>query len=124
MLSSAMKIHLRMLGCRLNQSEIDSMARQFEQQGHEIVTDAALADQVIVNTCAVTADAVSTGRKLIRELHRQNTAAEITVTGCHSQINPNDIAVLPGVVRIVDNREKDALVTKITGVPVEPYDLE
>ncbi|MBZ0308085.1 MAG: MiaB/RimO family radical SAM methylthiotransferase, partial [Anaerolineae bacterium] len=40
------------------------------------------------------------------------------------QINPHDIALLPGVVRIVDNREKDALVTKITGTPIEPYDLE
>lgn len=119
-----MKIHLRMLGCRLNQSEIDTMARQFEQQGHEIVDNPALADQVVVNTCAVTSDAVSSGRKLIRELHRANEQAEITVTGCHAQIAPQDIAVLPGVARVVDNAAKDKLVEKITGKPIELFDIE
>ena len=53
-----MKVHLRTLGCRLNQSEIDTMARQFQQQGHEIVEDPAQADWFVVNTCAVTAEAV------------------------------------------------------------------
>jgi threonylcarbamoyladenosine tRNA methylthiotransferase MtaB len=119
-----MRVHLRMLGCRLNQSEIDQMARQFEQQGHEIVADAALADHVVVNTCAVTADAVSSGRKMIREIHRQNEQAAITVTGCHAQIAPNDIAVLPGVAQVVSNLDKDSLVTRITGQDVAPYDLE
>jgi threonylcarbamoyladenosine tRNA methylthiotransferase MtaB len=122
--TNPMKIHLRMLGCRLNQSEIETMARQFEQQGHEIVTDPTLADQVVVNTCAVTADAVTSGRKLIRDLHRQNETAQITVTGCHAQIAPDDIAVLPGVARVVANQHKDALVTQITGQPLEPFDLE
>jgi threonylcarbamoyladenosine tRNA methylthiotransferase MtaB len=119
-----MKIHLRMLGCRLNQSEIDTMARQFEQQGHEIVDNPALADQVVVNTCAVTSDAVSSGRKLIRDLHRANDTAEITVTGCHAQIAPQDIAILPGVARVVDNANKDKLVEKITGKATELFDIE
>ena len=39
-----MRVHLRTLGCRLNQSEIDTMARQFQQQGHEIVDDPAAAE--------------------------------------------------------------------------------
>lgn len=119
-----MRVHLRMLGCRLNQSEIDQMARQLEQQGHEIVADPALADHVVVNTCAVTADAVTSGRKMIREIHRANEQAAITVTGCHAQIAPNDIAVLPGVANVVSNLDKDSLVTRITGQPVAPYDLE
>ncbi|MCU0512822.1 MAG: tRNA (N(6)-L-threonylcarbamoyladenosine(37)-C(2))-methylthiotransferase MtaB [Anaerolineae bacterium] len=119
-----MKIHLRMLGCRLNQSEIDRMARQLEQQGHTLVNDAAQADEVIVNTCAVTADAVRSGRKLIRELHRQNDRAHISVTGCHAQLAPQEIAALPGVVRVVGNLEKDSLVAQITGQPVAEFDLE
>jgi threonylcarbamoyladenosine tRNA methylthiotransferase MtaB len=119
-----MKVHLRMLGCRLNQSEIDTMARQFEQQGHTIVDSPDEADQIIVNTCAVTTSAGASSRKMIRELHRSNDAADITVTGCYSQISPDDIQVLPGVTRIVGNDEKDKLVSHITGEDVKLFDVE
>jgi threonylcarbamoyladenosine tRNA methylthiotransferase MtaB len=119
-----MKVHLRMLGCRLNQSEIDSMARQLEQQGHTIVQSAEEADHVIVNTCAVTHEAVKSGRKMIRDIHRRNDDAKITVTGCHAQIAPEEIQVLPGVARVMSNQEKGKIVSQITGQPTEPYDLE
>ena len=119
-----MKVHLRALGCRLNQSEIETMARQFAAQGHELVDDAGEADQVVVNTCAVTMDATRDSRKLIRQLHRANEGAQITVTGCYAQISPDQIGVLPGVARVVGNREKDALVPAVTGEPLEPYDAE
>jgi threonylcarbamoyladenosine tRNA methylthiotransferase MtaB len=119
-----MKVHLRMLGCRLNQSEIDTMARQFTQQGHEIVTNAAEAEWHIVNTCAVTQQATSSSRKLIRELHRANPDAQITVTGCYAQIAPDEIQVLPGVTRIIDNSGKDTLVEQLTGQPALPFDTE
>ncbi|MDX1995335.1 MAG: tRNA (N(6)-L-threonylcarbamoyladenosine(37)-C(2))-methylthiotransferase MtaB [bacterium] len=119
-----MKVHLRMLGCRLNQSEIDSMARQFQAQGHEIVDQPDAADWMVVNTCAVTQDASRSSRQLIRELHRANENAQITVTGCYAQIAPHEITTLPGVVRIVDNLGKDTLVEKITGVRVQPFDHE
>ncbi len=119
-----MKVHLRMLGCRLNQSEIDRMARQFEQQGHTIVNDPEEADQIVVNTCAVTQEATRSSRKLVRELHRSNQQAEISVTGCYAQISPDEIAVLPGVGRVVDNVQKEQIVPQITGQALEPYDLE
>lgn len=119
-----MKIHLRMLGCRLNQAEIDTMARQFRQQGHEIVDDAAQADQIVVNTCAVTNEATRSSRKLIRELNRAASDAAITVTGCYAQIAPDEINVLPGVATVIDNTGKDTLVQHITGVAVEPFDHE
>lgn len=119
-----MKIHLRMLGCRLNQAEIDTMARQFRQQGHEIVDDAAHADQIVVNTCAVTNEATRSSRKLIRELNRDASDAAITVTGCYAQIAPDEINVLPGVATVIDNTGKDTLVQHITGVAVEPFDHE
>lgn len=119
-----MKVHLRMLGCRLNQSEIDTMARQLEQQGHTIVAEVEEADQVIVNTCAVTQEAVKSGRKMIRDIARRQTGAEITVTGCHAQIAPQEIAVLPNVVRVVGNQEKETLVEQLTGQAVEDYERE
>jgi threonylcarbamoyladenosine tRNA methylthiotransferase MtaB len=119
-----MKVHLRMLGCRLNQSEIDTMARQLEQQGHTVVDSPDEADEIIVNTCAVTTSAGASSRRLIRELHRSNDAADITVTGCYSQISPDEIEVLPGVRRIVGNDEKDTLVSHITGTEIKPFDVE
>jgi threonylcarbamoyladenosine tRNA methylthiotransferase MtaB len=119
-----MRIHLRTLGCRLNQSEIETMARHFRQQGHEIVDDPALADQIVVNTCAVTEDASRASRRLVRGLNRDNAAAPITVTGCYAQIAPDQIAVIPGVARVIDNGAKDRLVTAITGQEIEPFDLE
>ncbi len=119
-----MKVHLRTLGCRLNQSEIDTMARQFSQQGHEIVDDPAQADWFVVNTCAVTKEATRSSRQLIRELSRANTEGEITVTGCYAQIAPDTISVLPNVTQVVDNLSKDQLVESVTGVPFEPFDHE
>ena len=119
-----MRVYLRTLGCRLNQSEIETMARQFQQQGHEIVDAPELADQVIVNTCAVTDDAARSSRQLVRLLNRANAEAAITVTGCYAQIAPDAIKVLPGVHSVVDNLSKDMLVTGITGQSVEPFDHE
>lgn len=119
-----MKVHLRMVGCRLNQAEIEAMARQLRQQGHSIVDDPAEAEQIIVNTCAVTQDANRASRQLVRQLHTASAQAAISVTGCYAQIAPNEIAVLPGVARIVPNEQKDRLVEQLTGQAVEPFDLE
>ncbi len=119
-----MKVHLRMVGCRLNQSEIDTMARQFQALGHEIVDSPEDADQFVLNTCAVTNEAAKTSRKLIRDFHRQNPAAETTVTGCYAQIAPQDLRHLPGVQRIVSNQDKEQLVSQISGETIEIYDRE
>ena len=54
-----MKIYLDTIGCRLNQSEIEAMARGFRAVGHEIVTSAQMADMAVVNTCTVTNEAAS-----------------------------------------------------------------
>ena len=119
-----MKVHLRMVGCRLNQSEIDTMARQFRSLGHEIVDSPAEADQVVLNTCAVTNEATRTSRKLIRDFQRANPAGETTVTGCYAQIAPRDISRLPGVQRVIDNASKSQLVSQITGEQIDIIDSE
>lgn len=119
-----MKVHLRMVGCRLNQSEIDSMARQFSAGGHEIVAAPEEADHFVLNTCAVTREAAKTSRKFIRDFHRANPGAETTVTGCYAQIAPGEIATLPGVGRVVDNSDKSRLVSQITGQQIDEFDSE
>ena len=119
-----MKVHLRMVGCRLNQSEIDTMARQFRSLGHVIVDSPAEADHSVINTCAVTNEATRTSRKLIRDLQRANPAGETTVTGCYAQIAPREIGRLPGVRRVVDNGSKSKLVAQITGEQTDIFDSE
>ncbi len=105
-----MKVLLHSIGCRLNQSEIETMARQLLAAGHEIVTEAAAADKVIVNTCAVTAEAARDARNLTRRFHRQNGAAEIVLTGCYATIAPQELAQVKGAGRIVANQDKERLV--------------
>ncbi len=105
-----MKIYLASIGCRLNQSEIETMARQLLANGHEVVQDATMADKVIINTCAVTHEAARDARKLTRRFHRQNDLAEIVLTGCYATIAPDELAQVAGVGKIFNNRDKDRLV--------------
>jgi threonylcarbamoyladenosine tRNA methylthiotransferase MtaB len=104
-----MKVHLHSIGCRLNQSEIETMARQLAAGGHAIVADAADADTVILNTCAVTAEAARDARNLTRRYHRANDEAAIILTGCYATIAPQDIAILPGVAQVIGNAQKERL---------------
>ena len=101
-----MKIHLHTIGCRLNQAEIETMARQLAAGGHAIAADAAEADTVILNTCAVTAEAARDARNLTRRFARANPAAEIVLTGCYATLAPDELAALPGVARVVGNADK------------------
>ncbi len=119
-----MKVHLRMVGCRLNQSEIDTMARQFRALGHEVVASPEEADHFVLNTCAVTNEAAKTSRKFIRDFQRSNTNGETTVTGCYAQIAPAEIRHLPGVQRVIDNSSKSRLVSLVTGETVDEFDAE
>jgi threonylcarbamoyladenosine tRNA methylthiotransferase MtaB len=118
-----MKIFLDMVGCRLNQSEIEKFASQFRAAGHEIVGSAADADYVVINTCAVTAEAASDSRQKIRQAARAG-AGEIVVTGCWSAIDAAAARGLPGVTRVVGSEAKDRLVADLLNLPQETFDLE
>jgi threonylcarbamoyladenosine tRNA methylthiotransferase MtaB len=108
-----MKVYLGSIGCRLNQSEIETLAQQVLANGHEVVTDPALADKVVINTCAVTSEAAKDARKMTRRIHRGNPEAEILLTGCYATIAPGELSVINGAGRIVPNKEKDHLIQLI-----------
>ncbi|MGD0612263.1 MAG: tRNA (N(6)-L-threonylcarbamoyladenosine(37)-C(2))-methylthiotransferase MtaB [Anaerolineales bacterium] len=118
-----MKIYLDTIGCRLNQSEIESMARQFRAAGHEIVASAAEADLAVVNTCTVTAEAASDSRAAIRRATRRG-AGEVIVTGCWATLEPDKAAELAGVHKVILNSKKDTLVADLLELPQEYFDLE
>lgn len=86
------------LGCRLNTYESEVMRRHAEAAG--------LGDAVIVNTCAVTAEAVRGARQAIRRAARDNPGAPIIVTGCAAQTDPDMFAAMPEVARVIGNHEK------------------
>ena len=83
-------------GCRLNSFESEVI------RGHT----QTLADTVVINTCAVTAEAERQARQAIRRAHRERPAARIVVTGCAAQIAPERWRDLPGVTRVLGNSEK------------------
>jgi threonylcarbamoyladenosine tRNA methylthiotransferase MtaB len=105
-----MRVHLQMLGCRLNEAELQGWARDFAAAGHELVPAAAAADLVVFNSCAVTAEAVRKSRQQIRRARRQSPHARLVVTGCYGTLEPAAAATLLGVDRVVDNRDKERLV--------------
>jgi threonylcarbamoyladenosine tRNA methylthiotransferase MtaB len=86
------------MGCRLNAYESEVM------RGH--VAAAGLDDAIVVNTCAVTAEAVRQAAQTIRRLKRESPQARVIVTGCAAQIEPQRFADMPEVAAVVGNAEK------------------
>ncbi len=105
-----MKVFLNSIGCRLNQSEIETLGRQLLAQGHEIVTDAAVADKVVINTCAVTSQAARDARSQTRRIRRQNGDVEIFLTGCYATVAPGELKKLDGAISVIANKDKDRLI--------------
>ncbi|MFN0113501.1 MAG: tRNA (N(6)-L-threonylcarbamoyladenosine(37)-C(2))-methylthiotransferase MtaB [Paracoccaceae bacterium] len=85
-------------GCRLNLYETEAMK--------ELAARAGLAGAVVVNTCAVTAEAVRKAKKDIRRLARENPGAPVIVTGCAAQTEPETFAAMPEVAKVIGNHEK------------------
>ena len=86
------------LGCRLNAYETEAMKALAEEAG--------VGDAVVVNTCAVTAEAVRKARQEIRRLRRENPEARVIVTGCAAQIDPDSFAAMDEVDAVIGNTEK------------------
>lgn len=93
-----MGVDLLTFGCRLNEYESQAM--------RDLAAKAGVADAIVVNTCAVTAEAERQARQAIRRAHRENPTKRIIVTGCAAQIAPEDWAALPGVERVIGNADK------------------
>jgi threonylcarbamoyladenosine tRNA methylthiotransferase MtaB len=84
------------LGCRLNLAESETIARSAR----------ADEDWIVVNSCAVTNEAVRQTGQAIRRAHRQRPTARILVTGCAAELDPSSFATMPGVSRVVGNARK------------------
>ena len=88
------------LGCRLNAWETEAMKT--------LAAKAGVTDAVVVNTCAVTQEAVRKAKQEIRRLSRENPGARVVVTGCAAQVEPETFAAMPEVSLVLGNAEKMA----------------
>ncbi|WP_028489715.1 tRNA (N(6)-L-threonylcarbamoyladenosine(37)-C(2))-methylthiotransferase MtaB [Thiothrix lacustris] len=104
-----MKVHLKALGCRLNEAELEQWSQQFRSGGHDIVPDALDADVLVLNTCAVTNEASSKSRRLMHRLYRENPTAKLVVSGCYASLQAAEVAETLGVDLVIPNTEKDQL---------------
>jgi threonylcarbamoyladenosine tRNA methylthiotransferase MtaB len=93
-----MSIETVTFGCRLNAFESEVIALEAERAG--------LTDTIVINSCAVTNEAVAQARQSIRRLKRERPQARIVVTGCAAQIEPGMFAAMPEVDRVVGNDDK------------------
>ncbi|HEY5280703.1 MAG TPA: tRNA (N(6)-L-threonylcarbamoyladenosine(37)-C(2))-methylthiotransferase MtaB, partial [Pseudolabrys sp.] len=93
-----MTVDVVTFGCRLNIVESEAVRREAEAAG--------LADAVVVNTCAVTGEAVRQARQAIRRLKRERPDARLIVTGCAAQADSAQFAAMPEVDRVLGNEDK------------------
>lgn len=114
-----MRIYLDQIGCRLNYSEMETLAQRLQAVGHQTVNQAEAAQVIVFNSCAVTADAVRGSRKSVRQLYQANPQARIALTGCWATLEPQAAAQLPGVALVAANSQKDLLHTLL-----EPWSAE
>ncbi|MGL4495231.1 MAG: radical SAM protein, partial [Beijerinckiaceae bacterium] len=93
-----MGIEVVTFGCRLNVFESEAIKRAAEAGAQDHL--------IVVNTCAVTAEATRQARQSIRRLRRDNPGAAIVVTGCAAQVDGATFAAMPEVTRVIGNAEK------------------
>ncbi len=104
-----MRVHFTNLGCKLNQAEIERLAREFTAAGHEVVGELAEADLHVVNSCTVTHLAAHDSRKAAGRARRRGLPARTVLTGCHASAAER----IAGVDLVVPNAEKDRLLALV-----------
>lgn len=108
-LDTQKKFRIVTLGCRTNQYESQAYQNQLEAVGYSQAAEGEEADICIVNTCTVTESADTSSRYQIRQLAKKNPQAQLIVTGCSAERQPEAILGMEGVTAVVPNAEKERL---------------
>jgi len=103
-------VALQTLGCKLNQAETETLARQFLQAGYRVVAPDQAADIYLLNTCTVTHIADRKCRSMLRTAHRRNPDAMIVATGCYAERAAAELSNIEGVGLVAGNADKGRLV--------------
>src|SRR5262249_16948513 len=111
------------LGCKVNQYETQYVKEALQANGYREAGDEEQADLCVVNTCTVTAEGDAKSRQLVRRLHRENPGAALVVMGCYASRDPETVARLPGVSRIITDKSKLAEGFRPFGVATWPQGI-
>lgn len=120
-----MRVYFTNLGCKLNQAELEQLARRFRNAGFSIASELSEAELHVVNTCTVTHVAARDSRKTARRGRRLNPELRTVLTGCYVTADPEEAATLAGVDLVVANADKEALLDSVRDafpdrVPIAP----
>jgi threonylcarbamoyladenosine tRNA methylthiotransferase MtaB len=110
-----MAVEVVSFGCRLNTLEAETMRQKAQESG--------LSDAILVNTCAVTAEAVKQARQTIRRARRENPGSRIVVAGCAVQVDPAPFAAMPEVDQILGNVEKLSAASYASAARIQVGDI-
>lgn len=108
-----MRVCFTNLGCKLNQAELEALAREFHAAGHQVVSSLEEADLHVVNSCTVTHRAARDSRKAARRGARRKPGSKTVLTGCYATDSPERAARLAGVDLVVPNGEKAGLLARV-----------
>ena len=111
-----MRVYLKSLGCKLNQSEMEALARQLIAAGHELVASAEAADLCVLNTCTVTHVAARKSRRTTHRLRRLNPDAYLIVTGCYAELTTEPFEA----DLVVGNADKSRLLDLVQSAGFQP----
>jgi len=100
------RVAFHTMGCKTNFSETSTLSREMIIHGLQLVSFRDKADIYVLNSCSVTENADKEARKLIRQARRRNPNAAVAVIGCYAQLQPAEIAAIPGVELVVGAAEK------------------
>jgi threonylcarbamoyladenosine tRNA methylthiotransferase MtaB len=117
----ARRVAITSLGCKVNQAEMDVLARLFRAGGVELVPAGARVDLHVVNTCTVTGIADDKSRKAVRRARRASPGGAIVVTGCAVQVGRGAITSVDPAAHLIGNAEKSWLpveVGRLLGLPL------
>ena len=101
--------YITTLGCKVNQSETETIARRLEEAGWTFSQNGLPADLCIINTCTVTQKASMQSRQAIRQIVRKNPGAWVIVTGCYASTEPDAIKTIEGVHQVIGHSDKDKI---------------
>ncbi|MCK9221604.1 MAG: tRNA (N(6)-L-threonylcarbamoyladenosine(37)-C(2))-methylthiotransferase MtaB [Limnochordia bacterium] len=97
------------LGCKVNQYDTEAVLELFEREGYKIVNFDESADVYVINTCTVTVTGDRKSRQAVRRAVRENPKAVVAVMGCYAQVEPEEVARIPGVDVVVGTQNRSLI---------------
>ena len=104
------KVAFCTLGCKVNQYETEAMITLFKDRGYFVAPFDEVCDIYVINTCTVTGEGERKSRQMIHRAHGKNNDAIIVVTGCYSQVSPDEVAKLEGVSLVIGTCDRARIV--------------